>query len=900
LKAFKKKLRFRNRHSWAKVASILICLTMAVTTLAANLNAASVTEGAGRFRLENGLTLILKEDHSAEVAAIQVWLKTGSANETDEEAGITHLIEHMMFKGTPSRKTGEIARTIETAGGSINAYTSLDRTVYHIQIPSTYFDTGINILLDAIQNSLFDPAELEREKEVVLEEYRRALDIPRTRFGWAMMDLCYRKHPYRRPVIGYEATIRSFKRKDILNYIEKWFTPDNMVLVAVGDFDSGRALKVVKGFFKEPSQRQAHRRLWAPEPAQSMLRKMVLEDDIQQVYIDMSWHIPHLAHPDIPILEVLEIVMANGKSSRLYKRLKMEKNLVHGISAGTSAMLDPGLFSVDATLSPEKFKTALYDMVQEVNGITLAPVSEAELTRAKTIAEADFLFNMETMSGQASTLGFFQTMTGDVYKADDYLKRLKQVTLEDIQNAVKTYFRPENLSIGVMAPKTSQISLSAEEITALFAQALTTPPPGPAPQARDAKAIKIVLPNGMRLIIKENHTLPVVSFTGAFLGGTRLEVPPKWGISDFSASMLTRGTSERTASEIASTVESHGGRIDGFSGRNSFGLSARFLSKDIYLALELLADMVLNSVFPESEIEKVREDILADIKAKEDRPVRQLFDLFYETLFKHHPYGHPATGTSQSIRSIKRSDLLEWYRTLSMPSNFVLAVVGDVNKNDLIPFIKTLFVSRLIPSPKKLPHIPPEPILPASREAHLERPGAQTHLLIGYLGADLKSKDNAPMTLIKTSLSGQGGRLFYNLRDKKSLAYSVAAFRNPGLETGVFAVYLACDPKKVPVAEQEIFKQLHDLRETGISQEELEAAKAYFLGILRISLQTNESQAMHMALDELYGLGHEYIQGFIKEIESVTLKDIKRSAQDIILPGRFVFATVGPTRGTQQ
>ncbi|MDY6971918.1 MAG: pitrilysin family protein, partial [Thermodesulfobacteriota bacterium] len=353
------------------------------------------------------------------------------------------------------------------------------------------------------------------------------------------------------------------------------------------------------------------------------------------------------------------------------------------------------------------------------------------------------------------------------------------------------------------------------------------------------------------------------------------------------------GTSERTASQIASTVDFWAGSLDGFSGKNSFGVSGKFLSKDLFGGLDLLANVAFEPTFPASEMEKVREDILAGIRAKKDRPMPQLFDLFYKTLFRKHPYGHPQTGTEESIKSITRSGLKEWHAAHAIPQHFVLAIVGDVNADQIIPYINSLFGKFGSPQ-KDLSDIPPEAPLIAPRQVHLERPGAQTHIVIGYLGASIKSKENAPMALIETALSGQGGRLFTRLRDKSSLAYSVTAFRRPGLETGVFGVYLACDPSKLSTAKDALFRELYEIREEGLAENELEEAKRYLLGNLKIQRQTSGSQAMHMALDELYGLGYDHIRQFIRDIEALDLEDIKQAAQKIIVPERDAFVTVGP------
>ena len=891
MKVFDENMKGRKwRHAMAVGLLVFGLCTLCLTS---NLYALSVTDNARKVTLENGLTVILKEDHSASVAAMQVWVMTGSANETEEEAGITHLIEHMIFKGTPSRKMGEIAKTIEASGGNINAYTSFDRTVYYVEIAGSHFDIGLDVLLDAVQHSLFDEGELAKEKEVVLEEYRRSLDIPERELGKAAMALSYGKHYYGRPIIGYEETIRSFDRQAILKYMDKWYVPENMVLVAVGDFDSDSALEKVRNLMKDFRRKPVHQFKSPVEPPQTALRKTVKKDRVKQVYMNLLWHIPSISQKEIYPLDLLEVILGQGRSSRLYNRMKMDTNLVYSVDAGTYALKDPGVFSIDATLGPEKLKEALEVIGEEMRRVVREPVSPAELTKAKTIAEAGFVFDLEDMSGQARTLGFFQTMTGNMDNADSYLERLKQVTAEDILQAARSCFRPENLTVGVLVPSNVDFQMDDQTLAGLFRITDSEPVKTALSGEKDLSGEMVVLENGMRVIIKENHRLPEVSFSGVFLGGTRLETQGKWGISNFTAQMLTRGTKKRSASEIASTVESWAGSLSAFSGRNSLGVSGKFLSQDTYGGLELMADIVLNPDFPEEEMGKVREDILAGIKAKEDRPMAQLFDLFYHTLYRSYPYGHPSSGTMDTIGSMTRTDLKDWYGKICMPSNFVLAVVGDVKKEQMIPFIETLF-GTFTTSVKTLPPVEPEPALTKAREAYLNRPGAQTHMVAGYLGVDFRSSDDAAMALVKTALSGQGGSLFYNLRDKQSLAYAVAAFRSPGLETGAFGVYLGCDPGKVATARKAIFEELEKIRENGISDVELKDAKNYLVGNMQIDLQTNGSKAMQMSLNELYGLGFDHHARYLDEIRKVTMEDVRKAVAKVIVPDRYVFVTVGP------
>ncbi len=838
-----------------------------------SLSWANLSHGVQKTVLKNGITVLLKEDHSWPTVSVQIWVKTGSANETEREAGISHLIEHMMFKGTKKRKTGEIARCIERLGGNINAYTSFDQTVYYVNIPSKHIDMALDVLLDAIQYSLFDPVELKREKEVVLEEYRRYLDLPNRRLIKEMMRLCYKVHPYRRPVIGYEKNIRSFKREDILRYIDKWYTPNNIIIVAVGDFNPAKVLSEIKEITKRFPRRRGTTLIRPTEPKQKCLRKKVLYGNVHQLYMDMFWHVPSIKHKDTPILDLISYILSNGRLSRLYKRLKVESDLVRSIDSGIYLLKDPGIFYIGALLRPKDFQKTLNIIFLEIGSIRNEYVSEKELKKAKRQAVADFIYGMESMSGQARTLGLFETLGGDFHDVDKYIERIKHATPEDILKVARKYLGYKNLSIGVLAPTGTKIEIETSA----------------------TRPLKIRLKNGIRLIIKENHKLPVISVTAAFLGGTRLEKKDKWGISNFTARLLTRGTAQRSAKEIALAIESRGGVLEGFSGRNSIGITGKFLKEDARLGLEIMTDILLHPAFPETEIEKVKRDIISDILSKKDYPLPQAFELFYKTIYRHHPYGHPLTGTLNTIGSIKKQDIMNWYDYIARPDNLVISIVGDINSYKAISCLK----KRLGDWNKKkalFPTILPEPPILSPRKVYKKREEKQVHIILGFLGSSLKSKENIPMDIVETALSGQGGRLFYELRDKKALAYSVTAFRRPGLETGLFGIYMATAPNKLNVAIKGIFNELKRLKKEGLSIEEIKDAKEYMVGNFMMGLQTNGSQAMQMALNELYGLGYDYIYRFPDMVKGINADQIKRAISKIINLNKYVIVILGPIK----
>jgi zinc protease len=299
-----------------------------------------------RVVLDNGLTVLLQANHSAPVVALNMWVKVGSIYEQDAEAGISHVYEHMLFKGTTTRGVGEIAQEIEGAGGDINAFTSFDHTVYHITLASRFLSIGLAVMADAIQHSSFDPEELRKEQEVVLEEIKRGEDIPSRKLTEALFAASYQRHPYRRAVIGDEGTVKSLTRAHILSFFHTWYVPNNMTLVVTGDFDPAQILPSIQAAFRDfPSQPLPALQI-PQEPAQRELRAVVLADDIQETLLDVAYHVPGVLHKDSYAIDLLSFIIGGGESSRLYQKVKAEQELVHSIYTYPFLPKDPGLDGV--------------------------------------------------------------------------------------------------------------------------------------------------------------------------------------------------------------------------------------------------------------------------------------------------------------------------------------------------------------------------------------------------------------------------------------------------------------------------------------------------------------------------------------------------------------------------
>jgi zinc protease len=854
-------------------------------------------DGLHKFMLPNGITAIVKSSRRAPVVAVQVWVKAGSIYETDAEAGITHLIEHMIFKGTKKRGPGEVARSIEAVGGSINAYTSLDYTVYHCEVPRSAMEEAVDVLADAVFNSVFDSMELEREKKVVLEELRMREDRPMSRMSRLLMETSYTKHPYRRPVIGYEYTVSSFTRDDILNYMKRRYLPENITVVVVGDVTPQQVQQVItQKFATYPKEQKAiASEPDLVEPPQQQVRIKQEKMETEEGYLAISFSgVPGFNDPVMPVLDVMSSLLANGTASRLNRVLREEKQLVHTISASAFTPKGPGLFEIFATLDPEKMADAIENILKELAKLQQGTVSVDELERAKVAVEKGFVEAMETMDGEADKIGSFEIMFGDPRADVLYLKRIREVAPEDIKRAAQHYFVPEHINIVTIVPRDTQLDLKDEVVQQLIKRSGLI-----GFNDKDNSSIRLLpveryrLPNGVIVMVRENHDVPTVAVQAVFPGGLRYETKDTNGIFHFMEEVWTRGTQKHSYQELSEIIEGLGGSIHGFSGKNTFGLSGHFLSKYLDKSLDIFIEILLSPVFLPSEVEKVRPLILAELKRQEDSLSSVAFREFNRVLFAPHPYALNPIGSTDVVQSIQSKDLFNLYKEYVTPDQAVISVVGDVNAKELFAKLQGYLGAWSVPR-TKMPSIPlaPAPLL-APKPFNLVKDKQQTHIVLGFPGVNFKNPDRYALEVLNAALAGQGGRLFLNLRDKDSLAYAVTSMLGLGLDYGSIGFYIACAPEKKDQAINAMWKEIYAVLQNPLTNEEVERAKAWLIGNYEISMQTNEAQAMDIVLNEIYGLGWDFPEKYVREIQAVDAAKVLDVAQRYLHPDRYVLVTIG-------
>lgn len=894
---------------------ILIITLIGVTM---QINAAKAVELAPHlFKtiLDSGQAVLVKEMPGTKVVTVQIWVRAGSVYEEPAEAGITHFIEHMIFKGTPSRGPGQLAGAIEAVGGAVNAYTSFEHTVYHATLSSRHWEMAMEVLTDAVLHSVFDPVELQREKKVVLEEVGMRNDRPEIRLFHDLMSNAYRVHPYRLPVIGNEASINAFDRQAVLKYIEKHYLPENFMVVVVGDVVAAEVLAKVKTLVGGQKAGGALRASLPQEPPQKGARLFTIEADIKQPRMALALPIASFSSPDSPVLDVIAEILGHGESSRLYRALRDEKQLVYSIDSSAFTPSDAGLFEVSAVIDGSRPAEALAATLVEVFRLKFQDVTSEELERAKRNLESDFVFSLERVEGVARVMGSFELMGGDP-REDEYLVKVRAVTIQDIRRVAKKYFSGSRLTAGFLVEAGAAFALDQEDLEEIVDRAEQEAGGSKAgPAGRAAEMIngtmtesllgesflpnvhRFTLANKMTLLVREDPVVPTVGIRVVFPGGLLGETKATNGVFAFISGLLPKGTVNKTSQDVALAIANMAGSLSAFHGKNTFGLQASFLSRFFEEGLALVSEVLREPAFRADEADKIRAELLAQLKQQEDSLAAFGFREFNRLLFEGHPYGLNTAGTEEVILGFSAAELQQFYRRSADPAHMVLAVAGDVNADEVLAQVEELFGDWSSPLPVRESAIVEEVLPPAPigtpKTVDIVKDKEQVHLIIGFLGTTLYDPDRYGLEVLDRVLSGQSGRLFAELRDVQSLAYSLSSFSVFGLDTGSFGIYLGTSPEKREQALAEVWKQLARVREEPVSDQELARAKKIIIAQYELGLQTHGAQALEMALNEQYGLGQNFGNRYIEALEQVDAGTVLATARKYILPEHYVMVQIG-------
>jgi zinc protease len=859
--------------------------------------------------LPNGLRVVLQEVRFAPVVSMAVWVGVGSADETQVQAGIAHMHEHMIFKGTAKRGVGEIAREVEGAGGEINAFTSYDQTCYYLTLGNGELNQGLDILADAIGSASFHKKELQKEIQVVLEEMRLYRDMPSYFASEAAWAKSFTRHPYGRPILGLPGVLENLKRGDVTRFFGKFYRPDNLVLAVAGDLDIERTKRAIARKFGKLTGKTAKRPARPSEPEQQQFKSQVLFDPIHQAHLYLAWHGAAWHDQQAADLDIIAMILGHGYSSRLEHRVKAIKGLVHDVSAHVFAPQDPGVFGIDAVTAPDLLRPAYQAIVTEVYRLSSELVREDELERAKRNIEASFIGRRETAAGICHALGYSVTMTGELDLVRDYLQRVMKVDRNSIRAVATRLLSHHRLTATALMPK--DFSLTAGELETMSERIYSVIPPqgkaaaSPGEREQSPKLLgeagrrgrlkRKVLDNGVTVVVQETAHAPIVAIRTLMNGGVRYEKPEQNGISYLTANLLARGTAKHSAITFAKIVEGMAGHLRGVSGYNSVGVAAEFLSRDFEQGLGLVAEAMLAPAFRPTEVKRAKEELIGHLRERQDSAGACVRDLFAKTLYGDHPYGRPVLGVEETIGGLDSEALGKYWKKLLGPNNLVISIAGDVRFEDAVAQVEALFgkMRQKKFKPLKLNDPgPPAGVVEAAQFMKKE----QTHLLVGFLGCKIGQRDEHALQLLNAALSGQGGRLFMELRDKKHLAYSVSSFHREGVERGSFGVYIGTGANTADEALAGLLVELKNVVENPPRGKEFERAQRSLIGSLQLDLQTAGSIALTMGLNELLGQGYRVHLSMADKIAKVTPEQVARAAKKYLTLDKMVITQVGPAK----
>ena len=855
-----------------------------------------------RTVLQNGLTVLLRPDRSAPVAAIVTVVKAGYFDETDDIVGIAHVLEHMFFKGTTRRGVGEIAKETKASGGYLNAHTIYDNTTYFTVLPASGFEAGLDIQADAYANSLIDSGELAKELEVIIQEAKRKADTPEALAVETLYELIHDSHRIRRWRIGREGGLRQLTRDKLVAFYKNFYRPSNTILTIVGDVDADTAMSRVAELYGSLPDSDPVRNPGPSEPAHDDFRYREIVGDIAQSQVVFGWRTPRTLHEDTPVLDFAASLLGTGRASRLYRALR-ERQLASSVSAHNYTPKEVGVFTVHAETNPANAAEAAGAIARQMRALREEKIPAVEMERVRRVFESRWIRRMETMEGQANHFAEWESLGGWEI-AEDYKSRFMSVTAADIKRVASEYlsdersgvlvYRPENSPVVAESPPAMRellVEKSGEPLEPLPARAtpaLATTGAAPKRERDEAGVSVFRSKSGLPVLV---HRKPEgqIAHLGVFaLGGARDEPEELSGITTLVARSMLKGTRRRSAAQLAEDVEMLGGSISAGVSLEAFGWTISVPVQHLAAAAEIVGDVVQNAALGGDAIETERAVALSDVIKMRDDMFRYPVRLAMCAAYKGHPYAISSLGTERSLAEISVQKVRDWYRARVLKGTLVAGIVGDVD--DSAATIVANELGSLTPStplPLRSPTWPDEVAVRAD-----SRDKAQTALAIAFPGPARADPDRFVARIIAGIGSGLGGRFFDELRDRQSLAYTVHAFSSEHQLAGTFMSYIATSPEKEDVARNGLLAEFARLRDEPVTAEELERAKTYAIGSNAIRQESGGAILGDMVDAWMLGTGLSELREHDARVAAVSAADVQRVAKEYFDPDRRVEGVV--------
>lgn len=900
------------------------------TGLAPSLLAADLHLG----RLPGGLRVVIRRDARSPVAVCNVWIGVGSNREPEALRGWSHGIEHMLFKGTARRGQSAFALEVAAAGGSTNAGTGYESTNYHITVPAAGLPVAIDILGDALRHSVFEPASLDAERQVLVHENHMYDDIP---FGFGItwrwgLELAFDHSPYRHPIGGRDENLLSCPRERVLEFWRSAYHPGNMIAVVVGDVDPPTVFAQLAAALDTPLDGAGSDQstlaaaaadsaiVAAPvvEPRRTEPRLRVEKGDLQKAYAKLIFPAPGEASGLEPVLAVAQRVLNDGRTCRLYRRLQEELKLVDDYTVMSETGPREGAVLVDLETSVDRLGPAVRECARILGELGHEPdrggCTPSELARAARRTARGHLFGLETVQGQASSMGH-HALGCDLAGAFDFPARVASVTTADVAAYARNVFRLGNLACVLYVPreadlKAAGLPTTGEDLAAMLSGALadhdencSAAPASPPATTAPTRATTTTthpprfethrLTDGSVLHCRVDRAVPVAALAVAVRGGAIGESAADAGLGALAHQALLRGAAGLTAERFNQMVEDDGAALGPIVDRDFGGLFLTTLAERLDPALARLTDAIMEPAFADEELEQEKRLAREQLAAVADNPMQAAMLKLREMIYGDHVYGRALPGTIASLAAITRAQVRARHGEAWSAGRLQVVVSGDIDP-DRLQMVFADLVTRL-PAPRGSFSRPgPARTFAGVECARLTRAQNQTVVLLGWPGPLGDGDDRVPLMLLRQVLNGQSGRLFEQLRNRRSLCYSAGIAGSSGFGQGLMVGYVLTAPESADQARTALRDELTALAGSLVSTEEMERARAELAGGLLIGGQSNASRVSRAQRDVMYGRPADDLAHLVEQVNACTRQEVRAAAACYLHVDRHAEVTLGP------
>jgi len=870
-----------------------------------------------KYTLPNGLTILLHEDHKTPVVAVNVWYRVGSKDEKPGRTGFAHLFEHMMFQGSKNHDR-DYFMPLEKLGAELNGTTAEDQTMYYETVPSNALELAL--WLEADRMGFLPPAmtqaKLDNQRDVVKNERRQTVDnVPYGQAEEVLLKALYpADHPYHHSVIGSMADLSAARLSDVTAFFRRHYVPNKAILCVAGDFQPAQARLWIEKYFAPLARGPELTPAEPSVPSLSDSKHIRMTDAVSLPRAQLIWTTVPANHPDEPALDVLASILGGlPKENRLFRALVYDRQLAAQVDASHPTLLLSGTFEVELYARPGQ---KLDDLVRiadvEIERLKREGPTATEVRKAQNERESSLIMGLQSVTRKASVLNQSMGTLGDPLAYRTELEKVFLVTPADVTRVARKHVGARRIEIDVLPgepasrPPEAAVDLAKQapvagppiaDVRDVFDRSIM-PKPGATPHYVPPRFERRKLSNGLELRIIERHDLPIVTFDLVVKSGETLTPAGKEGLGSIAASLLDEGTNTRDALQVAGELAEIGASLGAAGGLESTTVSLTTLTRHLDQALELYTDVILNPVFPDKELNRLKLQRLAQLKARADDAEQTAASVFPRLIYGvNHPYGRPDLGTPGSVRSITRDDAIAFTKRIMVPGNAVLVVVGDVRTDTIAASLETRFRTW---APGPVPRAPSLAITPAPPERRavylIDKPAAaQSVLTIGKIGASRRSPDFFALTLMNAILGGQFvSRINMNLREDKGYSYgaesSFSFLRGPG-------PFEAGGPVQTAVTKEslvELLKELTDITSgRPVTEAELAFAKQRIIQGFPSRFETTFGVAGQVAILVADELPDDEFDHYQSRIEAVAKADVDRVARAYITPEKMAILVVG-------